>query len=460
MFQWVRCQLDHLYDLPSNGECRKALKDLPPTLPETYQRILMRTAQNASAPTLKCIERTIRWIALAEEPLYVQQISEAVSIEKAQKLLDRSNQVDMEKVLRHCSSLIRKFDNKLSFSHFSVKEYLRKIDPNHETTSRFRIDDHQDQEYLATTCLSYILLDSNIYLLEKVENTLQRISDINPIHMACILRLPTLVEHLIADGAEVDRPSQEISTPLMCAVGGPEFGNSRETENEILHNLLSRGVSIDPDLHDPLRIAIDDENIQLVSMLQKAGFSLRADFLRGTQSSHCTTPQECFSNELREDVEVLSNESFLFTGDSDSLTSLPINLQDQYEKLTRNAASYGQSLKVKDLIDRLPNLTGKSKVYFLSECLGDAAEQGHTETVAYLVDQNAGLAYKREDDQNTALHRAASQGRYDTVQWILHALRDTPGILDSENEDGMTPWMCAVLKGHLHIFQIFLQSHR
>lgn len=166
MFQWVRCQLDHLYDLPSNGECRKALKDLPPTLPETYQRILMRTAQNASAPTLKCIERTIRWIALAEEPLYVQQISEAVSIEKAQKLLDRSNQVDMEKVLRHCSSLIRKFDNKLSFSHFSVKEYLRKIDPNHETTSRFRIDDHQDQEYLATTCLSYILLDSNIYLLQ------------------------------------------------------------------------------------------------------------------------------------------------------------------------------------------------------------------------------------------------------------------------------------------------------
>ncbi|CAI4214336.1 unnamed protein product [Parascedosporium putredinis] len=42
MFRWVACQLDYLCELSTDRQRREAMKSLPPTLPETYIRILER----------------------------------------------------------------------------------------------------------------------------------------------------------------------------------------------------------------------------------------------------------------------------------------------------------------------------------------------------------------------------------------------------------------------------------
>lgn len=556
MFQWVRCQLDHFDDLPTHEECRKALKDLPPTLPETYERILVRAAHSASVPTLKCIERTIRWVALAKEPLCVRQLSEAVSIDEGQKVLDQSNRVDMEKVLRHCSSLIRKFEDRLSFSHFSVKEYLRQIRPEQKTTSRFRIDDKKDQEYLGATCLRYLLLDSNIRLLEmgfdrkefeehlksehpflkyaakqwifhsrqllgssgliahlvtelfsikksdnfvlltlvwlfysqmlkfnNVDDALKRISNIGPIHMSCLLHLPNVIEGLIANDAEVNHSSEELSTPLMCAINGPNRWDSVATEAEKLQtvrNILSGDIIDDTKVHDPLKRAIVKKDARLILMLLKAGFSLRADLLldivRSGQTFHqiiAEIVEEEHSEDSRGNIQLLANickalenremgcEYLPLMGDLSHGAPMSSHFQNQHKGLIIAAASQGQLSKIKYLLSQLPDMTGTSRIDLLSECLGDAAEQGHTGMVAYLVNENADLTHQHGYDQRTALHRAAATGRHEIVRWILNASNNAPRILESEDEGGMTPWMCAVEKGHMYVFQMFLQvRHR
>ncbi|KAL1618341.1 hypothetical protein SLS54_007318 [Diplodia seriata] len=126
MFQWVKCQLDHLESLPSNRLRRKALHDLPPDLPQTYQRILQRAIRSERECTLKFIERTLRWVALSKSPMSLSTITEAISVEPGEK--EHDDTLEIEIILKSCSSLVRTTNDMISFSHFSVKEYLCQID--------------------------------------------------------------------------------------------------------------------------------------------------------------------------------------------------------------------------------------------------------------------------------------------------------------------------------------------
>ncbi|KAL0265321.1 hypothetical protein SLS55_001286 [Diplodia seriata] len=152
MFQWVKCQLDHLESLPSNRLRRKALHDLPPDLPQTYQRILQRAISSERECTLKFIERALRWIALSKSPMNLATITKAISVEPGEKEYD--NTLEIEAILKSCSSLIRTINDIVSFSHFSVKEYLCQIDTGDQDLVRFRINKENDQDYLATASLS------------------------------------------------------------------------------------------------------------------------------------------------------------------------------------------------------------------------------------------------------------------------------------------------------------------
>ncbi|EKG09689.1 hypothetical protein MPH_13211 [Macrophomina phaseolina MS6] len=157
MFQWVKCQLDYLLSIPSYGKRRKALKGLPPDLPQTYERILQRATETARGLTLQYLERTLHWIALAARPLSFSEISHAVGIEPGDTYFD--DPVDVDKIICHCSSLIKNDNGFLVFSHFSVKEYLRSIRPDDALLGRFRLDDGKSNEYVTIICLTYLLLE-------------------------------------------------------------------------------------------------------------------------------------------------------------------------------------------------------------------------------------------------------------------------------------------------------------
>ncbi|KAF2805569.1 uncharacterized protein BDZ99DRAFT_450202, partial [Mytilinidion resinicola] len=126
MFRWVTCQLDYLCELPTDAMRRDALYQLPPTLNKTYERILRRINPAVRLP----IQRALQMIGHYE--ILAPQLCEAMSIEPGCRVLNKEAWWNIEEILLHCSSLVRRSHDsgELELAHFSVQEYLASLDPN------------------------------------------------------------------------------------------------------------------------------------------------------------------------------------------------------------------------------------------------------------------------------------------------------------------------------------------
>ena len=169
-FRWVTCQIDHICALSSDRSRRKALDTLPPDLPTTYERVLGNViASNKENQVI--VQRTLRWILWAVYPLSLGALSEAISINVGDQMLDREACVDPESVLQWCGSLIRRTPgaDTLELAHYSVKEFLESIDAHaFSPYLMYRADAEQDGLELAKTCLTYLRLDD--FDIDEVQN--------------------------------------------------------------------------------------------------------------------------------------------------------------------------------------------------------------------------------------------------------------------------------------------------
>jgi len=159
----VKCQLDYLSDLPTDAKRRAALRSLPPTLKETYERILGRLEEKGETVCV-FVQRTLQLIYGAKFPLTIRQLCEAVSIEDNTSLDDGC--VDQDTLLEYCGSLVRKSvlcsrcnEEKLEFAHFTVGEFLR--DPSlleNSKLGRYHVSESRSSKALALSALRYISL--------------------------------------------------------------------------------------------------------------------------------------------------------------------------------------------------------------------------------------------------------------------------------------------------------------
>ncbi|KAI4181822.1 MAG: hypothetical protein LQ348_004959, partial [Seirophora lacunosa] len=151
MFRWVACQMDYLCELPNDSSRRKALGDLPPTLKETYERILRRV--NASSKDVQLlVSRVLRWIICARKPLKIEALCEAVSIDLGDTEMEDDKISDETEILRWCSSLVRQAANGgyLELAHFTVKEFLKGIGPeDNGEFALYRIGSGHGEDHLA-----------------------------------------------------------------------------------------------------------------------------------------------------------------------------------------------------------------------------------------------------------------------------------------------------------------------
>lgn len=142
-FRWVECQLDALSKSLTPASVRKALKGLPKTLDETYERTLGCIDEDDRGAALAAFQ----WIAFSLRPLLLEELIEVIALE----LSGGSNLVDYRlsdpyDILTICSSLVTISDAQdlgiskafsynrvpqkdapkryVSFAHYSVKEYL------------------------------------------------------------------------------------------------------------------------------------------------------------------------------------------------------------------------------------------------------------------------------------------------------------------------------------------------
>ncbi|KAF1962071.1 hypothetical protein CC80DRAFT_153716 [Byssothecium circinans] len=155
MFRWVSCQLDYLCELPTDAMRRKALTELPETLHESYERILLRV----KAPIIPIVQKALQWIAYSSPKLTLAELVDILSLGE-DATLDEEARLDHEDVFRFCGSLIRrggesdKWDY-AELAHFTVLEFLQNIKPDHEQLHMFRLVPG-DHAALAKSCITYL----------------------------------------------------------------------------------------------------------------------------------------------------------------------------------------------------------------------------------------------------------------------------------------------------------------
>ncbi|KAH9165582.1 hypothetical protein EDB89DRAFT_1891951 [Lactarius sanguifluus] len=170
MFRWVFCQLETLRQcLP---QCvRRTLNELPETLDETYERVVMEIKKANQAH----VYRMLQCLTVAVRPLSVAELAEllAFDFDAAKDGIPELNSdwrwEDHEQaVLSTCSSLITVVPNNgspvVQFSHFSVKEFLMsdRLATSTGDISQYHISLEDSHTVLAQTSLGVLLRDPDV----------------------------------------------------------------------------------------------------------------------------------------------------------------------------------------------------------------------------------------------------------------------------------------------------------
>jgi hypothetical protein len=174
-FRWAVCQLDSLRNCVSRGMLRRALKRLPQTLDETYERILCAIHEDHSTQAI----RILRWLAFSCRPLYLDEVAEVVAVDP-----DDYCGLDMDEILEDplsaldiCASLVTTSysntaglqwngnDNTqkpgarrvLALAHYSVKEYLTSDRISKSLASVYALQENASNAIIARSCIGYLL---------------------------------------------------------------------------------------------------------------------------------------------------------------------------------------------------------------------------------------------------------------------------------------------------------------
>ena len=152
---------------------RKALKELPKTLDETYERILLNIPEEYF-PDAQVI---FALLAYGSRSVSVAEVAEAIAINLEEASFDaRDRLADPCGVLKICSSLLtlspfqvqtmnwgyavlgvaEKIET-LRFAHYSVKEYLISQRWSSTISHLFKLDIDSGHDLIAQLCLSYLL---------------------------------------------------------------------------------------------------------------------------------------------------------------------------------------------------------------------------------------------------------------------------------------------------------------
>ena len=148
----------------------KALKELPKTLDETYDRILLRIPEeyHQDAEIVFCL------LAFSPRPISLQEAAEAVAMDLKEMSFDHRDRLQEPRhILKICSSLVTlsPFEPKiwewqtvslatadetkeLRFAHYSVKEYLVS---QRRSSHSFKIHSENAHQIITKLCLIYLL---------------------------------------------------------------------------------------------------------------------------------------------------------------------------------------------------------------------------------------------------------------------------------------------------------------
>ncbi|KAF2479868.1 ankyrin repeat-containing domain protein, partial [Neohortaea acidophila] len=233
-FRWAFCQLLELKKLKFTkpSHIRTALLALPPTLDETYERILTGIDDICRNDALVLL----RWLLYAQRPLRPRELVEATIIDPSgDGAVDTDDRVnDLEGVLDMLAGLVPLADSKpvprqrtdgdsyVRLAHFSVQEYLESE----------RIGRHSD----ATKHDLFRVHDPDV----PWGKPFRYVEDRRPIgsgfYYASLLGLQMVVDALLDAGCDVDAEGGEYGNALQAALYGDH--------EEIVKLLIEKGANV------------------------------------------------------------------------------------------------------------------------------------------------------------------------------------------------------------------------
>ncbi|KAI9878142.1 MAG: hypothetical protein M1830_001788 [Pleopsidium flavum] len=172
MFRWVVCQIDVLRRCRKLPLLRQRLRELPNTIDETYDRILLNIPEDDQ----QAAHATLQWLAFSQRPMTLGEISEAIAVDTRQQCFDVENRfLDAHSILEICSSMVtisesgKKYKyghtqsvvademRELQLAHYSVKEYIVSERIRSGRAKAFAVVEAQAHEYMAEASLVYLL---------------------------------------------------------------------------------------------------------------------------------------------------------------------------------------------------------------------------------------------------------------------------------------------------------------
>ncbi|KFY98731.1 hypothetical protein V500_01563 [Pseudogymnoascus sp. VKM F-4518 (FW-2643)] len=172
MFRWAVCQMDTLGKCRTRLSLQKALKALPTTLDETYERILCTISEADSEHAM----RILKWLAFSSRPLLVEELAEVVAINvEREAAFDRDEALeDPMDVLDICLSLVSvvlieepslsepnrrlsTISRAATLAHYSVQEYLVSVRICQGRAARYSIQPDACHGYIAKCSIGYLL---------------------------------------------------------------------------------------------------------------------------------------------------------------------------------------------------------------------------------------------------------------------------------------------------------------
>ena len=455
-FRWVFCQLEVLrHCFPVNLRC--ALKELPKSLDETYERIL----KGINKAHMEYAYLLLRCLTVAVRPLQVEELAEVLVVDLKPGELPKLNadwrwEDQEEVVLSACSSLVTvnvvKGSRVVQFSHFSVKEFMTS---DRLATPEFHISLEPSHATLAQACLCVLLgLDDqanehskNIPLVryaaeywvkhaqsanEKlgITDTMVHFLDLDKPHFSAWVRIQGLNDLLKRSRSEQPRTAPPLAAPLYFAA-----------ENGF-RGLVERMIVKHPLLLDtwggvygtPFHASVIGGQIEVARFLVTRVADVDA------RSADNWTPLHFAANNGHLEISriLFEHHAEVNARDRDGRTPLHYASWKGHLHVVRLLVDRGADARIRDN-------SGDSPLYF-------AMTSRQLDVARILLLKNEAEADARDDSGRTFLHCASAQGHDDVVRFFL----DLHADVDALDNGGNTPLHWAASNGNLEVIRILL----
>ena len=171
-FRWAECQFEALQRCPgSDRRLDQCLRLLPPTLDETYERMLC----NIDEVCVEDARRILTLLCYSSRPLAVHELIDGVAMELTERpRLDHTHRLrDANEICEICPGLVEIGQRKkarisldddsqdteltIRIAHFSVQEYLESNRIHQAKAAMFGLKKHFAHKVIAQICLGYLL---------------------------------------------------------------------------------------------------------------------------------------------------------------------------------------------------------------------------------------------------------------------------------------------------------------